>query len=186
VSLKKEQNVWRLNKVSTTLEFPIGSAEFLKALTKSTEGEGHVAGMYTYNASVGTATASAAAAPSAASPALPIEQVLMMLGFAEQAFARQHPEAGFTCSWSDLQDPAVSMGLDKQITAGTYNGYRLSLSSCEGHPAGSFRLIAEPMAAQGKAFCVDATQNVRSSDDGRGSTCLSSGKVTNGSTTAFD
>jgi hypothetical protein len=180
VSLKKEQNVWRLNKVSTTLQFPIGSAEFLKALMNSKQGDGQAGGgMYTYNATVGTATASAAAAPSAASPALPIEQVLMMLGFAEQAFARQHPEAGFTCSWSDLQDPAVSMGLDKQITAGTYNGYRLSLSSCEGHPAGSFRLIAEPMAAQGKAFCVDATQNVRSSEDGRGATCLVNGQIVN-------
>ncbi|HYX52480.1 MAG TPA: hypothetical protein VE783_03455, partial [Candidatus Limnocylindrales bacterium] len=172
VNMKKEQNIWRLNKISTTLEFPIGSAEFLKELMTGKEGQGQVTGIGLRASAGGPESTS-----SATSPDISGEQAVMMLGFAEQAFARQHPETGFTCSWSDLQDASASFGLNKQVSSGSYNGYRFTLSGCEGHPAGSFRLTAEPMTGQGKAFCVDATENVRFSEDGRGATCLLSGKI---------
>ncbi len=183
INMKKEQNIWRLNKLSTTLEFPIGSAEFLKGLMSNKATEGAVSdGMVGFKVGAGTGETASTAAPN-----LSAEQVVVMLGFAEQAFARQHPETGFTCTWSDLQDSSASFGLDKQVTSGSYNGFRFALSGCEGHPAGSFRLTAEPMTGQGKAFCVDATQNVRFSEDGRGATCLLNGKVTSlGETWAVD
>jgi hypothetical protein len=60
-----------------------------------------------------------------------------------------------------------------------YQGYRFSLSGCQDKPSGSFHLVVEPVSPTGKAkaFCTDATNNVRSSDDGSGSSCLASGKV---------
>jgi hypothetical protein len=69
--------------------------------------------------------------------------------------------------------------LDPRIFSGEpYHGYKFSLSGCQDKPSGSFHLVAEPVSPTGKAkaFCTDATNNVRSSDDGLGSSCLASGK----------
>jgi hypothetical protein len=102
-----------------------------------------------------------------------------MLGVAESMFARIHPDVGFTCSLPELAETSKMMGVDQQVSVGTYNGYRFTLAGCEGKPAGSFQVTAEPAAAKPGAhsFCTDATQNVRVSSDGPGATCLSSGKV---------
>src|SRR5262249_58798898 len=94
-------------------------------------------------------------------------------------FARMNPEVGFTCSLSELTEVSKMMAVDQQVNTGTYNGYRFALAGCEGKPAGSFQVTAEPAAAKpgAKSFCTDATQNLRVSDDARGATCLSLGKV---------
>ncbi len=102
-----------------------------------------------------------------------------LLGFAESSFAMQHPDVGFTCSLPELTETGKGMGLDQQIASGNYMGYKWSVSGCEGKPAGSFQIVAEPIA-QGrgaKAVCTDATHNLRASEDGRGSTCLVAGKA---------
>jgi hypothetical protein len=106
-------------------------------------------------------------------------EAVMMLGFAESQFARTHPEIGFTCTLPDLAKPNM-FNLDPQIFSGEpYQGYKFSLSGCQDKPSGSFHLVAEPVSPTGKAkaFCTDATNNVRSSDDGLGSSCLTSGKL---------
>ena len=102
-----------------------------------------------------------------------------MIGFAESTFARQHPETGFTCSLTQLGDTAKSMGVDKQVSSGTYNGYRIGLSGCEGKPAGSYQIFVEPISAGAgnKTFCSDATQNVRVLDGGSGANCFAFGRV---------
>ena len=103
------------------------------------------------------------------------EQVLNALGLLEITFAHQHPDQGFTCSLSDL---AEAFANNPQFSNGMVQGYKLSLSGCQGRPAGSFQLVAEPLAQGngGKAFCTDATRNIRVSDDGRGGTCLAFGR----------
>jgi hypothetical protein len=106
-------------------------------------------------------------------------EAVMMLGFAESQFARTHPEIGFTCTLPDLAKPNM-FNLDPHIFSGEpYQGYKFSLSGCQDKPSGSFHLVAEPVSPTGKAkaFCTDATNNVRSSDDGLGSSCLTSGKL---------
>jgi hypothetical protein len=74
---------------------------------------------------------------------------------------------------------AKSMGMEQQLSGSMNQGYKLSLSGCQGRPAGSFQVVAEPTTQGngGKAFCTDATRNVRVSDDGRGSTCLVTGEA---------
>ncbi|HZD95154.1 MAG TPA: hypothetical protein VE133_12920, partial [Candidatus Sulfotelmatobacter sp.] len=67
--------------------------------------------------------------------------------------------------------------MDAAFAEGVYNGYRFTLSGCEYRPAKVFRVIAEPVAGKGKAYCSDHTNNLRTSDDGRGMTCLISGRL---------
>ena len=171
VSMKQQQNIWRLNKISVGADFPIGDPEFIKKNFLHSDSGMHTAVMTpmgAYSAETQTQPAS-----------MPPEQLLAMLGFAESTFARQHPETGFTCSLTQLGDTAKSMGVDQQVSSGTYNGNRIGLSGCEGKPAGSYQIFVEPISAGpgNKAFCSDATQNVRVLDGGSGANCLAFGKV---------
>ncbi len=171
ITMKKQQDIWRMNDVAFGIELPLGDPEFLKKTFLKAAG-GAAAG-YTF-AAPSARTELKAEKPKAFDPSM----MVTMLAFAERSFASQHPDIGFTCSWQELTDAGQGLGLD-QIASGSYSGYKWSVSGCEGKPAGSFQIIAEPIA-QGrgaKAVCTDATQNLRASDDGRGSTCLASGKV---------
>lgn len=173
VNLKMQAGIWRLNKVGVGLEFPLGDPEFLqKTFLKGMD-----------HASSTGLTASAGGAEASTNSEKPEtnfspEQLITMMTMAEYFFARQHPDSGFTCSIADLAESGKSLGLDQQLSSGIYHGYRFSLSGCQGRPVGSFQLVAEPVdGSASKAFCTDATRNVRFSDDGRGATCLSAGKV---------
>jgi hypothetical protein len=182
VSMKLQQNVWRLNKISMAAEVPVGDAKFIERAflkpdtaiaytgTPATVSDLHTEFVVHPNAGENSPAAVALMEP---------KQVVTMLALAETMFARMNPDAGFTCSLSELTEMSKMMGLDQQVNSGTYNGYRFALAGCEGKPAGSFQVTAEPTAAKpgAKSFCTDATQNVRVSDDARGATCLSSGKV---------
>jgi hypothetical protein len=177
VSMKLLQNIWRLNKVSVGAEFPVGDAKFVektffKTATKQPADNTLLPEPHTEVSFVtGTGIAPPAMAP---------EQVVTMLAYAENSFAATHPEAGFTCSVAELSQFSALMGVDQQITTnGTYNGYRFALGGCEGKPAGSFQITAEPLVPgrDAKAFCTDATHNLRELDAGTGQACLISGKV---------
>jgi hypothetical protein len=173
VTMTKQQNIWRLSNVGIGIEVPLGDPEFLKKTFLKTA---NVAG-----AGLGVAVPTAhttlvSSEPKAEKPqAFDPAGVVNLLGFAERSFASQHPDIGFTCSLPELTET----GLDAQIASGSYEGYKWSVSGCEGKPAGSFQIVAEPiLQGQGaKAVCTDATQNLRTSEDGRGSTCFTAGKV---------
>ena len=171
VNMKQQQNIWRLNKISVGADFPVGDPEFIKKNLLHSDSGMHTAVM----TPLGGVSTEAQSQPAS----MPPEQLIMMLGFAESTFARQHPETGFTCSLSQLGDTAKSMGIDQQASTGTYNGYRIGLSGCEGKPAGSYQIFIEPISAGSgsKAFCSDATQNVRVLEGGNGANCLAFGKV---------
>ena len=168
VGMKKQENIWRLNEVSINIKVPLGDPKLLEKF-----GNGIGPGMF--GAKVGGVSASGKQEkPREMAP----REAVMMLGFAESQFARTHPEIGFTCTLPDLAKPNM-FNLDPHIFSGEpYQGYKFSLSGCQDKPSGSFRLVAEPVAptAGAKAYCTDATHNVRSSDDGLGSSCLASGK----------
>jgi len=174
VSMKLQQNVWRLNNVSVGAEFPVGDAKFvekmfLKPATSAASGFSLVGPASAAHVSSG--------AGDVASSEMPPEHAVRMLAYAESEFARQHPDVGFSCSFSELAESSKMMGVDQRVNNGIYNGYRFGLTGCQSKPAGSYQITAEPLAAGAKAFCTDATQNLRSSDDGRGATCLASGRV---------
>lgn len=179
VNMVRQQGIWRLNKIGVGAEFPLGDAEFLKKVFLESKGVGMV-GANIGPADVHVHTSAATGEPAEAAE-LPPSQMLMMLVMAEREFASQHPDVGFTCSLPELATAAKGLGLNQQIAGGTYGAYKLNLTGCQGKPAGSFQITIEPnsLGNGGKAFCVDATQNVRVSDDGRGATCLASGRPEN-------
>ena len=171
VSMKKQQNIWRLNKIAFGMEFPVGDPEFLKNVLL----KGH------------TGVVADTGGTKDAGPE-PVEQhvefsplsTIELLAAAEQIYAALHPDIGFTCSVPDLTEPEDLVNLKPQLSAGS-SSYRFRLTGCEGKPAGSFQAIIEPSAASAgaQAFCTDATRNIRISEDGSGSSCLSSGKPYN-------
>jgi len=167
VGMKRQANIWRLNEISVNIKVPVGDPKLLEKFGSGVPGMigGKIGG-------------SADGKPDKPRDMAPREAV-MMLGFAESQFARTHPEIGFTCTLPDLAKPNM-FNLDPHIFSGEpYHGYKFSLSGCQDKPSGSFHLAAEPVSPTGKAkaFCTDATNNVRSSDDGLGSSCLTSGKL---------
>jgi len=179
--MKRQQGVWRVNSISIRADLPVGDPEFVKKMFLKGTGEALNAdadGAVAVVPDVHTTYLSSTAQPTNRS-ALSTEQVVTYLALAENLFARQHPEKGFTCSFAELEDAARMMQVDHQVIDGTYGGYRFTLSGCQGTPAGSYQIVAEPvvLTSGAKAFCTDATNNVRVSEDGRGATCLAAGKV---------
>ena len=178
VNMVRQQGIWRLNKIGMGAEFPLGDAEFLKKVFL--DSKVGMAGVYMGPPDVHVHTSATTGEPTQAFEMTP-SIVVVLLGQAEREFATQHPDAGFTCSVPELAEAAKEMGLDQQIASGTYGAYKLNLTGCQGKPAGSFQITLEPNSPGngGKAFCLDATLNLRVSDDGRGATCLASGRPEN-------
>jgi len=186
VTMLRQQEIWRLSKIGLGAEFPVGDPEFLKkTFLKSMNSDG-ATGVGVVVPSGGMVGARVGVpephrevvvrtTESADATDLPPSQILFFLAMAEYSFARQHPEVGFTCSLADLTDSKV-FGADSQVVTATRQGYKINLTGCQGKPAGSFQITAEPVSAKtSKAYCTDATRNIRFSDDGRGSTCLAAG-----------
>jgi len=175
VDMKKQESVWRMNAITVSVVLPVGDPKLMERLEKGVEGGGMFGGKI-----------GAAPAATAERPKLDTRTTLSMLAVLEGTFAQSHPESGFTCSLSDLIDNSKRMAealqIDPAVATGVLDGYKFTLSGCQGSPAATFQITAEPVSAAtgNKAFCTDATHNVRVSNDGRGSTCLSSGKVERG------
>lgn len=178
VAMVKQQNIWRLNAITVSARLPVGDPKLMEKLTSSMRG-----GMF--GGKIGVAPHDQ---NQTSEPPPDMEQTVQMLAFAEGFHATTHPESGFTCSLTELlskDNPMLqAWRLDPKMVSGSFNGYKLAVSGCQGTPAGSFQIVAEPIApgSGSKAFCTDATHNIRTADDGRGSTCLSSGKFENRAT----
>lgn len=169
VGLKRQENVWRLNEISVNIKVPLGDPKLLEKAGEGSPGM-LMGGLNSFGVS--------ATSKSQKFQDLPPKDAIAMVAFVESTFAGRHPEIGFTCSLSDLAE-LNHFNLDARIFSGEpYRGYKFALSGCQGKPSGSFHLVTEPVSpgAGLKAYCTDATHNVRASDDGRGATCLISGK----------
>jgi hypothetical protein len=176
VNMKKQAGIWRLNKVGAGVEFPLGDPEFLQKMFL--KGLDQASGVGVVSGVASGSSAEAKTPAEAPERKFAPEQLITMLTMTEYMFARKHPDVGFTCSLTDLAESGKAYGIDPQLSSGIVQGYKLSLTGCQGKPAGSFQMAMEPLQANsGKAFCTDATRNVRVSDDGRGSTCLAFGRA---------
>ncbi len=177
LNLKKQEGVWRLNAVTLSTTLQVGDPQFLQKSWWNPVWLAMTGG--TVNPTTPAATELADERPKMT----PLRSV-RMIGMAENIYAQQHPGIGFTCKLADLVDVGKGMDeegmykfLDADFADGLYNGYKFVLSGCERKPARMFRVTAEPLAGRGKAYCSDNTNNLRASDDGRGTTCLVAGKV---------
>ena len=117
-------------------------------------------------------------------------QGLMMLGFvdsaigrvrevsaAEAAFAKEHPEIGYTCTLSQLpRSEAITRLVAKNRID---NGYAFEIAGCRvpvsGNPNTTFQITARPLHSGQPAFCSDTSGIVRSDPAGSVERCLSRG-----------
>jgi hypothetical protein len=174
--MKKQEGIWRLNQVSVIATLPVGDPHILD---KSWW-------MPAWTAAMGgnsDANSNASVVVDERPKMTPLRAV-RMIGMAENIYAQNHPGLGYTCSLADLVNVGRGMDedgmykfMDAEFASGAYNGYKFNLSGCEHKPARMFRVTAEPVAGRGKAYCSDNTSNLRASDDGRGASCLISGKI---------
>lgn len=176
LAMKQQENIWRLNAITFSARVPVGDPKFYDP---STWNPAMLTGMH--------APGMGAMSPANdAPPKMPPLRATRLIGLAENIYAQKHPQAGFTCNLADLVN--IGKGLDEgqsysfidpELGAGTYNGYRFTITGCSSSPAAAYQVIAEPLSGTGKAYCSDATRTLRAAEDGRGSTCLASGKLAN-------
>jgi len=177
-SMKQEAQVWKLNEISVTVRLPLADPDLLKAFTDSVQ------------KSRAASTTNVSFTPHSDSPVPPAgtdAQVLAAMRTiltAEVTYGVTYPNAGFTCTLSDLDgfgggepNEHQAMLINSGLASGRKYGYVFALSGCGGSPAKTFHLSAAPNGTTigRKAFCSDQSAMIRSSDDGNPATCLASG-----------
>jgi type IV pilus assembly protein PilA len=99
---------------------------------------------------------------------------------AEISYTAEHPEAGFTCSLSDLSRSQLISG---QLAAGQRNGYRFELQGCAAAigPGQKFEVMAYPLVKNQtgvRTFCADELGVIKAIDAARSAdACLENGSL---------
>jgi hypothetical protein len=175
LNMKRQEGTWRLNAVTMSATLPLGDPRIL---------DQNWWGPASVFAANSTAKDASTAVVVDDRPKLSPLRAVRMIGMAENIYAQSHPGVGYTCRLADLvnvgrglDEDGVYRFMDAAFAGGVYNGYRYTIAGCDHKPARTFRVMAEPVAGKGKAYCSDHTNNLRASDDGRGTTCLVSGKL---------
>jgi hypothetical protein len=177
--MKQETGIWRLNDVSVTIGASLSDPDFLKAITAklgtgiSGDTPGHPA------TSVGTNPMLIAVNESAAVAAV------RTFNTAEINYNATFPARGFTCTLADLggmgsgggMNEHQAMLIDPRLASGKKNGYVFALTGCNGIPATSYNITAEPAnpSAGTRAFCSDQSAVIHFSADGKAYSCLNAG-----------
>ena len=99
---------------------------------------------------------------------------------AEISYTAEHPEAGFTCSLSDLSRSQLISG---QLAAGQRNGYRFELQGCAAAigPGQKFEVMASRLVKNQtgvRTFCADELGVIKAIDAARSAdACLENGSL---------
>jgi hypothetical protein len=157
-TLKQEKEIWKLVEVTAAVHVPLTDPEYLKSLRKQQD----------------EANESAA------------QMRVRVIAGAEIDYAAKHPERGFTCTLATLFAPTTDAApeegggyYDPSQANNESNGYRFTLSGCDGNPASKYRLLAEPADpdSEMKTFCADQSGTVKSLEGEAASGCFSHGSV---------
>jgi hypothetical protein len=158
LSMKQENNIWKLNEVTLAVRVPLSDPDFLRGLQKM-QNDSHES----------SAVAS-----------------LRTLVTAETTYAATYPERGYTCKLNNLggtgrgqPTPQSAMLIDSGLTQGQRGGYQFAIAGCDGIPSSRFRVTAAPLDSDSgmRAFCTDESGVLRFAADGSPRTCMSSGQV---------
>jgi type IV pilus assembly protein PilA len=116
----------------------------------------------------------------AANEASAVASVRTLL-IAEVGYAGSHPDAGYTCTLSELAAAGLN---DAKLLSGQKNGYAFELQGCSASPAGEanrkFRVVAYPLTRNSTgthAFCADESGVVKTDEKDSPQDCLESGST---------
>jgi hypothetical protein len=150
-TLKEEEKVWRVTELTVAAHVPLEDPDYLKSLRKQQDQVNESAAQMRVN----------------------------MLFRTETAYAANHADRGYVCQFADLYpSPEGDTGVPTPAKE-EFNGYRFSLSGCEGKPASGFRLTATPIDSESemKTFCVDESGALKSAE--AADSCFSEGNLIN-------
>ncbi len=106
-----------------------------------------------------------------------VRQLIM----AEITYAADHPDAGFTCSLSDLRGGKSISG---PLGTGQRGGYEFALQNCSPETAGGpnvkFQVVARPLVPNQtgvRAFCADESNVIKVDSRGSAQNCVENGEV---------
>lgn len=178
LTMKQEDQVWKLNEISFTVHLPLADPQFLKAITEKAKTP----------ATTNTSFSPRTEAPQAPNPALGSDAnvlaAMRSILTAEVTYAASYPNVGFTCMLSDLDgfgggqpNEHQAMLISSSLASGKRYGFMFTLSGCSGNPATAFHLTAAPSgnAFGRKSFCADQSGVIKSSESGNPAACLASG-----------
>ncbi|MGA9967504.1 MAG: hypothetical protein WBQ10_20065 [Terriglobales bacterium] len=182
LTMKQEAGSWRLNEISMTIGMSLTDPAFLKAMTTNMRpatmagSQASAGGPTTFTPMSGMIAANESAAVGG----------LRTLNTAEITYAASFPAHGFTCTLSDLGGMGSGSGvtehqamlIDPRLAGGKKNGYLFAFSGCDGTPASRYSVTAVPAdpTSGTRAFCSDESAVIRSSADGKATSCLAIGK----------
>ena len=158
VTMKQEEDVWKLDEITVAVHIPLSDPEYLKGLQKAQTSSSE-------SASTGS---------------------LRTLNTAQISYSSAFPERGFTCTLATLggsgqvePSPEHAMLIDDALASGRMHGYVFSITGCDVPPASSYHTTAVPADSDSdselRAFCSDESGVIRYSSDGKAATCLSEG-----------
>ena len=152
-TLKQENEIWRVSELTLAAHVPLEDADYLKGVRKEQD----------------KANESAA------------QTRVAMIVRTETAYAVNHAEVGYVCHLGNLYPSPEGDTSASPLAQEEFNGFRISLSGCEGKPAKGFRLIASPIDpdSEMKTFCVDESGTLKSAEAADSASCFSDGKIVN-------
>lgn len=160
-TLRQEKEIWRLTEVTVAAHVPLTDPDYLKGLRKQQN------------------DANEAQAQSRVS----------IIAAAETGYVAKHADRGYACTLATLfaQDPeAAAQGegggfFDPGQGNEEWNGYRFTLTGCDGTPAAKYRVTAAPTDPDSgmKTFCADESGTLKFVTSGKSSSCFSRGQIVN-------
>jgi TonB family protein len=153
-TMKTEADVWRLNEISVTVRLPLADPDFLKTIEERNNQQNEEGAQVS----------------------------LKSIIIEENSYRSAH--GVYACSLSDLwksgnnssQNSGRFNVLAPDLAGGKRGGYIFAVSGCDGN---QYKVVGEPEVPNSgqKAFCADESGAMKSSSDGKATTCLSSGET---------
>ncbi|HEY7353451.1 MAG TPA: energy transducer TonB [Terriglobales bacterium] len=153
-AMKTEAEVWRLNEISVTVRVPLADPDFLKNI-EDRQNQQNEEGA---------------------------KSSLQSIVIAENGYHSAH--GVYACSLADLSKNNRSNGersvtinvLSSDLAAGKRGGYIFAISGCDGS---QYKVVGEPEIPNSgqRAFCIDESGGMKSSSDGKATTCLNNGET---------
>lgn len=159
LDMKQEKDIWRLSQITVAVHIPLSDPDYVEGMAEDMRKN------HQRTVEFG---------------ALGIVQQMK-----EKELARQKESAGYTCSVSELgfapeastvPTPMANDASGQPPASPPAKDYGFKISNCS---ASGFEITAEPLkgSVARRAFCVDEAGTPKFSGDGKGSTCMSSGKA---------